>query len=36
MADQKIPSNWDSDGVSQGKPSGPVRPEPDAYQPKKG
>ena len=29
---QKLPDNWTSDGVSKGKPSGPVRPSPDACQ----
>ena len=31
---QKIPDNWDSDGLSKGKPSGPVRPTEDAYREK--
>jgi len=31
----KIPDNWDSNGTSKGKSSGPVRPTPDAHQPKK-
>lgn len=31
----KIPSNWTPDGQSKGKQSGPVRPTPDAYAPKK-
>ena len=31
----KTPSNWDADGLSKGKQTGPVRPTPDAYNPKK-
>jgi hypothetical protein len=31
----KTPSNWDSNGTSKGKQTGPVRPTPDAYAPKK-
>ena len=27
---QKLPDNWTADGVSKGKPTGPVRPTPDA------
>lgn len=27
----KIPSNWDREGLSQGKQTGPVRKAPDAY-----
>lgn len=31
----KTPSNWSADGMSKGKQTGPVRPTPDAYAPKK-
>lgn len=31
----KTPDNWDADGRSKGKQSGPVRPTPDASAPKK-
>jgi hypothetical protein len=31
---QKIPDNWDSDGLSKGKQTGPVRPTEDAYREK--
>lgn len=31
----KVPDNWGADGMSKGKQSGPVRPTPDAYAPKK-
>lgn len=31
----KTPSNWGADGMSKGKQTGPVRPTPDAYAPKK-
>ena len=33
---QKIPDNWDSDGMSKGKQSGPVRPTEDAHRDNKG
>jgi hypothetical protein len=34
---QKLPGNWTPDGVSKGKPTGPVRPTRDACQgPRKG
>ena len=28
---QKLPDNWDREGLSKGKQTGPVRPTPDAY-----
>lgn len=31
----KIPDNWGADGMSKGKQTGPVRPTPDASQPRK-
>lgn len=35
-ADQKLPSNWTTDGLSKGKQTGAVRPSPDATQGKRG
>lgn len=35
-SNQKLPSNWNANGVSQGKKTGPVRSSPDAYQGKPG
>lgn len=31
----KVPDNWTPDGTSKGKSTGPVRPTPDAHNPKK-
>jgi len=31
----KVPDNWDANGTSKGKSTGPVRPTPDASRPKK-
>lgn len=31
----KVPDNWTHNGTSKGKQSGPVRPTPDAHNPKK-
>ena len=31
-ANQRLPGNWNSDGISQGKQEGPCRSTPDAYQ----
>jgi hypothetical protein len=33
---QTLPKNWNSDGLSQGKPTGPVRPTEDANRDNKG